>query len=336
MLDRNGEAIGDAFDIASSAADQITPAAGWNGSEYLVVWREVTMAESRMLARRVSADGRLLGESEIVLDRDAFRERFEPGDVSPDVSSDGSSFLVTWLRCDFFAVPRELLATRIVGDKAGQAVSLVKPPGYPVHHMYSPHALWLGTHYLVTYIENPNDPYPRGAPPDPWQPSELRVLRVDVEGQPIGGSSTAVIGASEYSAAASDGRGVVLLFQVRDLERQHGIDAVWLDQDGRVQERRLLDPLGSQPAIAWSGEAYVAAWQADNAIIAAALPHDPGPSLERVVMSASSSRRPSVAAISGENIVAYERLSAGEPDGGVYRAFSKRFTSRRTRSIERP
>jgi hypothetical protein len=336
LLDRNGEVIGDAFDIASSDADHITPAVGWNGSEYLVVWREVTVAESRMLARRISAHGALLGESDIVLDHDEFRGRAETADVSPDVSSDGSSFLVTWPRCDFFGIPRELLAARIVGDKAGEAVSLVKSPGYPIHHMYSPHALWLGTHYLVTYIENPNDPSVRGAPPDPWQPSELRVLRVDVDGRPIGASSTVVIGAAEYSAAASDGRGVVLLFNVHDLERHNGIDAVWLDQDGRVQERRLLDPFGSRPAVAWSGESYFAAWQVGDSIAAGTIPHDPGSSVERVIMSSSSSRRPSVAAIGRENIVAYERLSVGEPDGGVYRAFSKPFTSRRTRSIERP
>jgi hypothetical protein len=112
LLDGSGIAISAGVDVpASATVHHETPSVAFDGTNYLVVWKEWNYGEgNRIRAARVSADGAVL---------DRFDVKFTEHRLvnAPDVAFGGGVFLVAWDEND--AIPgSEVRATRVSTDGA--------------------------------------------------------------------------------------------------------------------------------------------------------------------------------------------------------------------------
>ena len=150
FVDAEGDLSGEPFRISNFPIDELEPAVAFNGSDYLVVWRDLVAVKVRV----VSIDG-VLGSVTLVSTEN--HQKLEPA-----VASDGSRFLVVWrdsrnLEVDFSDIngqfvqisagnPTMIGFNFLVGPAAGHqfAPSIAFGAGVP------------GTEgYLVTWTEAP-------------------------------------------------------------------------------------------------------------------------------------------------------------------------------------
>jgi hypothetical protein len=148
FVDALGNTVGETFKIVGYSPNRYGPVVGWNGTNYLVVWRQPTAkANYHLKAIRVNTSGGIVG-SEITICTGSLRGQSWPNYA---VTSDGDNYLVVW----------EDTAT--LGDVHGNIVNSSGTPqgefticaetGYQTN----PSVDWTGAYYLVVWQGNPGD-----------------------------------------------------------------------------------------------------------------------------------------------------------------------------------
>jgi hypothetical protein len=135
LVDRRGTAV------STAPGHQRLPRLAWNGNEFLVVWQD-GRSGADVYGARVQKDGEVLDPNGIAI------EAGPPNQQTPDVASDGESFLVAWEQTasyDSF----DVAATRLgedgaVLDKPAAKIGAGVHGGRP-----APVVAWTGSEYVV-------------------------------------------------------------------------------------------------------------------------------------------------------------------------------------------
>jgi hypothetical protein len=133
---------GSGIRISAAPSSQVQPLVLWNGSHYLVAWRDYRTSRARVYAARVTPDGR-------VLDPDGILVSLPNYEVTPwafAIASKGSELLAVWRGYDYAAGAGAMYASRV--DGTGAVVDHVKL----ADEGSSPSVGWNGRRYLVTWI----------------------------------------------------------------------------------------------------------------------------------------------------------------------------------------
>ena len=147
-------AVPDGLIITSGPAEEMHPAAAFNGDHYLVVWEDDRGAAST----GVDIFGVRVGATGSVLDASAIPISTAPGDqTQPTVAASGSSFLVVWQDgrnaetsgSDIFA--SRVTGSGVVLDPLGIPVS-----GTPAGDQMAPSVAGDGTNYFVVWQDGRN------------------------------------------------------------------------------------------------------------------------------------------------------------------------------------
>lgn len=220
------------------------PAVAWNGTVFLVVWEDpvvpVYETDDRVLGMRVSIDGRPLDAAPIVV---------MDGSM-PDVAAQGGEFLVVASVAPATSQYRHAFARRVGanGQPLGAAVQL------GASFARFPHAAPLGSGWVVTWQRNFSHD-------NPYSVAEAALVAANGTASPsfvVAGSGT-LGGASRPSVARADGTALLVWQDV-----QNGIGARLVNDTGAMLAPFAVAPLPAKPAlpaVAWSGEHFLIAWQ---------------------------------------------------------------------------
>lgn len=147
FLDTNCNPVGGAFVISTSssggaAGDQKTPAAAWNGTNFLVVWsdnRSPYAATPKVYGTRVSSAGTVLDPNGLVVYTDSAN-----GSWYPSVASNGTDWEVVWERDN--GTSHDISASKV--SAAGVVSSRVS---VTTGTSEKPSVVWNGTYYMTVY-----------------------------------------------------------------------------------------------------------------------------------------------------------------------------------------
>ena len=144
--------------ISTAASYQYSPAAAYDGTNFLVVWQDSRNGLSDIYGARVTPAGGVLDPAGIAISMAANIQ------YSPAVAYDGTTFLVVWQ--DYRNDTADIYGARVtpagaVLDSAGIAVSTA--PGY----QYSPAVAYDGTNFLAVWQSGGARVTPSGTVLDP-------------------------------------------------------------------------------------------------------------------------------------------------------------------------
>lgn len=129
--------------IVTRPADQRSPAAASNGTNYLVLWQDTASGNDHIRVARVTESGVLVDTNGIRISSGATRQ------FSGAVASDGTNYFVVWsddrTTNDFHIYGARVSAAGVVLDP--QSIAITSPPGRQI----SPAVAWNGSHYLVVW-----------------------------------------------------------------------------------------------------------------------------------------------------------------------------------------
>lgn len=133
--------------VSNAASSQLAPDVIWDGTNFVVAWRDVRSGIGDVYGARVSAAGVVQDAAGIAISTAAS----EQSDVS--LASNGSSSLVTWTDARGSTVDvygARIDATGIVQDTAGIALAT------SANQQAFPSVAWDGANYLVVWSDNRN------------------------------------------------------------------------------------------------------------------------------------------------------------------------------------
>ena len=138
VLDTNG------FVIPQAARDQLTPALGFDGENYLVVWEDHRSGGADIYGTRVTSGGGVLDPDGIAISQGLNWQR------TPDVAFDGANYLVVWEdqrsgSCDIYGT--RVTPGGIVLNTDGIVISQAPK------EQHSPAIGFDGTNYLVVWSD---------------------------------------------------------------------------------------------------------------------------------------------------------------------------------------
>ncbi len=309
------------------------PAISVAGNIALVAWVEENATGFRIVARRMSSEGFIYYESPIEIAREttaAIRDKRH----ALSITSDGEQFFLAWTGGDLqIHAARVIAATGTLVDSPPIVVSRQVQPRYG--RRYFPQAVWTGSMYVVTWIEDPlHDIYVGPVPPPVTLIYRSLVTRTGVvldavESQLLHQSA----GYATSLSAAFDGTSLLLAWAqatdsncVRSLVLQ--ATGVPLAPEPRTLSctADALAPSIADVATAATPGQFVIAWSqrindlpAVVALRTDSLGNASDPSPWAVAMNAYD---PSVTFQSGQPLFAYARITEpGSPFGGVARIF---------------
>lgn len=239
------DTLGNALDAEPIELDDdpadANPALAWNGSIYLVAWERNNV----ILARRVAIDGSLLDPAPIVV---------MPGNT-PDVAALGSTFLATGTRAPTNPQNRFVYAVRV--DSGG--IVLGAPALVGGSFALDPRVTTLGGRWLVGWQHHPTHDDPH---------AHVHAAFVDATGTPS--AELEVFGpASAYLSQvrlASSGANAMFIWRqgssqfVDVFAKRMLADGTLLDAgNGIAVSSATREQI--QPAVAWDGVRYIAAYQ---------------------------------------------------------------------------
>ncbi|UCF79297.1 MAG: T9SS type A sorting domain-containing protein [Candidatus Eiseniibacteriota bacterium] len=146
----DGEALDDkALAICTAPGDQGYPAAGFDGSNYLVVWEDYANGPADIRGARVGADG-------IVLDPASLEISIQPNNqYDPSIAFDGTNYLVVW------ADARDGESYDIYGTRISRDGVVLDPEGMPISigrgGQFVPSVAFGPGMYLVVWADTRND-----------------------------------------------------------------------------------------------------------------------------------------------------------------------------------
>ena len=226
------------------------PAVAFGGANYLVTWDRSPGSDYDVAGARVSPSGVVLDLNGIAIATGSEQERFSK------VAFDGTNYFVVWHVSGF----AQSYYTHVYGARVSQAGTVLDPAGIPISTIpdtfrSSPAIAFDGMNYLVTWgDERAGDGDIYGARVTPAG------AVLDPAGVPI---STAGDGQSQPSVVFGNGR-----YFVAWEDRRAGVADVYaarvtpapnvLDPDGILASSGVNGQY--QPAIAFDGTNYLAAW----------------------------------------------------------------------------
>jgi MYXO-CTERM domain-containing protein len=247
VLDGSGILISTTTTTTTPKEAQAHPALAWNGSNYLVAWKDGRWATSDIYGARVSPAG-------AVLDAPAFPVATAENDQSfPAVAWDGSNYLVVWsdlrsaANLDIYGA--RVSAAGVVLDASGIAISTA--PG----DESNPALAWNGTNYLVVWQDR------RSGNSD-----DIYGARVTAAGEVLDAIAISTATSSQTNPRlAWNGTNYLVVWQ----DTRSGVS--WDVYGARVSAAgEVLDPDGiaisteansqAHPALAWDGSNYLVVW----------------------------------------------------------------------------
>jgi large repetitive protein len=228
----------DGITISIAANTQHSPAVAFDGTNYLVVWRDERSANAAIYGARVSQAGAALDGSAIAVSAGA------SGQSSPAVVFDGTNYLVAWADG----------ASGIRGARVSQAGTVLDPNGIAFAASgYDPAVAFDGTNYLVVWADSWTDPDDRVF-------SAIDGARVSPEGFVLGGIAIWTTGGDALApAVAFDGANYLVVWGPGSIYGARvSPNGVVLDPSGIVISTGSGDEFDS--TIAFDGTNYLVAW----------------------------------------------------------------------------
>ncbi len=137
--DLTGEFI---IDTSTSLINHYSPAIAFDGSNYLVVWRDTRSVSWDIYGTRVNPAGAVLDPQGIPISTE------ESNQSSPSVAFDGANYLVVWL-------DERIFPPDIYGSRVNQFGNVLDPAGIIIsdgaNHQENPSITFGGTNYLVVW-----------------------------------------------------------------------------------------------------------------------------------------------------------------------------------------
>jgi len=149
--DAEGETIIQ-FAAPAAGTDATYPVVAAAADRYLVVWRESTSSQGRLLARRLRVDGSFLDAEPLVLETGAaVLCCSDLGDPRPAVASNGRDFYVTWVSADYeirgIVVPAE-------GPVAGEVTIVSRETDTLPRGHHDLEVVWTSAVYVVVWLDS--------------------------------------------------------------------------------------------------------------------------------------------------------------------------------------
>ena len=191
--DAEGETLID-FTTPEAGMDVTNPNVTAGVDRYLVVWRELTSSQTRVLARRIRVDGTFIDTTPLVLDIDAVTPCCsDVGDPRPAVAFNGRAFFVAWV----IGSPRHIRGIVVPAD--GPVIG--EPSLFPrdladtlPHGYHDLEVVWTSAMYVVAWLDRP---FPFE------QPAFVRYARVTPEGVLLDTETSNTIGGRVGSMTAT-------------------------------------------------------------------------------------------------------------------------------------
>jgi hypothetical protein len=256
--------------IGKAAGDELNPAVGFDGTNYLVAWQDKSsVTDWNIYCARLKTDGTLLDPTGKSISLDANDQQL------PAIAFDGTNYLVVWQDDRNGAASTKL---DIFGTRVSKSATVLDVAGIPIskyttdqHDQMAPAVAFDGTNYLVTWHDNRQST----STPATW---DLYGARVSTSGAVVttsGASAFAISsqhgnqqdaalahGGSQYLVVWTDGR-----FEGNGLGSSSGINiyGARVSDAGSVQDAAgipLSTDLNEQqaPAVAHDGTNYLVVW----------------------------------------------------------------------------
>ncbi|MFH0777715.1 MAG: hypothetical protein V2A71_03700 [Candidatus Eisenbacteria bacterium] len=287
VLDRSG------LLISTEANNQTSPQAASNGSDYLVVWKDLRTPKGDIFGALVSSSGTVSDSGAIAIAATGAAE------ANPIAASDGTSYLVVW-ESEGLGASRDILGIRLntdgsLADTCAMAISAA--PGYQC----TPALSFDGRNYMTVWCDNRNGTL------------DIYGTRVDPAGMVLDPEGIAISRGACFErdpAIGFDGETYLVVWQ--DWRSGTGADiyGARLDRDGRVLDKNgfavCAEPGNqSSPAVTWDGRRFLVVWvnEEDCAFpgVCSARMNKQGTILDRggVMVSAGTMKRKPRAAFDG-------------------------------------
>lgn len=239
------------------------PSVAAAGDLYLVVWREANSLRTRILARRVAANGALLDRQPLVV---AEEGRLIANFADTDIAFDGESFLVVW-----HSASDEIRARRLRRDGlfVGDAITVSRTDGN--RERRTPAVLWTGSAYFVVWSESL--PLIGGVSPTNPLRTAYRAARITRDGTLLDTAESLrlfVVDGYSHGLALAQGKERVLLTTATGAYLTNSIwpvHALLFDPMGNALAEaplRIDDGVAAtrrmHPAAAWNGTSFLVFW----------------------------------------------------------------------------
>gem|GEM_PF-1753827 len=256
---------GTGFSVAPSGSAQYEPSVAWNGTDFLVVWREQTGSSTGadIYGRMVHPDGTLAAAPTAICN-------VANTQYQPDASSDGSNFLVVWT--DY----RSGSSYDIYGAKLNSAGAVVvgNIPIYTTgNNQQEPRVAWNGSQYLVVFQNDAS--YNSCTTCCGWgcytcctyySSYQIYATLVGVSGS-VGATALIASGNYQYSpAVTSNGSDSLVTWRNGDVASR--AYAQRLNSTGGLLGSAFpisSASINSSPTAAWNGSEYLVAFDSSNA-----------------------------------------------------------------------
>lgn len=247
-LGADGSVVSGSVAIVSTAADaEFTPAAAYDGANFLEVWADPSAGGSDIYGTLLGPDGSPQGASRIPISTAAGAQD------SPEVAWDGTSYLVVW-------VDGRSGASDIYGARVSPQGEVLDPGGIPIstaiQDQFGPKVAWGGSSYLVVWLD---------------ARSGLAVFasRVSESGEVMDASGIRISRASDGQgppALACDGATCLVIWVDYSAATSHDVFGARVSDAGEILDVPPITVSSaangqSAPEVAWNGEEYVAVWE---------------------------------------------------------------------------
>lgn len=305
------------------------PSAGVAGDVFLAAWRERGDRSTRILARRIAANGTVLDSAPIVIADEAVSFAAF-GDTA--IASDGETFLVVWHGAD-----DEIRALRVRrdGTTIRPAITISRHPADQKRERRTPAALWTGTTYLIVWNEL-LVPDGNVSAANPTHVS-YRAARVARDGTLLDAGESASLhtlagGAQGLALARSADRVLLTTATGSYIGTPWSIDVLMFDIDGnplsstplRLAEAAYPSRL-MNPAAAWDGQSFLLFWNdraTDSSIRGAKLNRE-GNLIAHFDASNETSYSPTAVSIDGGAVLVHTAIAPDQAN--VARLFTRTF-----------
>lgn len=240
------------------------PSAAVSGDIFLTAWRERSDGSTRILARRVAANGTILDSQPLVIAHDPVSYATF---ADTAIASDGEAFLVVWHGAD-----DEIRARRVRrdGTMIGTAITISRHPAGQTRERRTPAVVWTGTTYLVVW----NELIVPDGNVSKQNPTRVayRLARVARDGTVLDASDSAslfeLVGAGQgLTLARSPGRVLLATATGSYIDTPWSVDVMSLDTDRNPMSSTPLRLAESEfpsrlmnSAAAWDGKAFLVFW----------------------------------------------------------------------------
>ncbi|HEU4887080.1 MAG TPA: hypothetical protein VFV49_04275, partial [Thermoanaerobaculia bacterium] len=240
------------------------PSVAVSGDIFLTAWRERGESSTRILAKRVAANGTILDAQPLVIASDPVSYAVF---ADTAIASSGEEFLVVWHGAD-----NEIRARRVkrYGTMIGSPITISRHPAGQTRERRTPAVVWTGSMYLVVW----NELIVPAGDVSKQNPTRVayRLARVTREGTVLDASESAslfeLVGTG-FGLTLARGADRILLATATGsyIDTPWSIDVMSLDADGnpmsstplRLAERESPSRL-MNPAAAWDGRAFLVFW----------------------------------------------------------------------------